>query len=566
MKAQVIKQKRILFILVTVLIAAFGVQGLSYAQEGNPTITASVEVPLTEATLHESVVTITLSNRKFASSIFDIRDGVSVSGIDGVTIPTFEPKRQNDTVITIELEFNGDFDTDAILTFTVGVDAIADYNGEALTAQVPVTGSQESIIATTTNPLTEVTLHESVVTITLQNRTFASSSFDIRDAVSVSGIDGVTIPTFEPDRESDTVITIELEFNGDFDTDAILTFTVVEDAIADYNGEALTAQVPVTGSQESIIATTTNPLTEVTLHESVVTITLQNRKFARSTFDIRDAVSVSGIDGVTIPWHSPDRESDTVITIELEFNGDFDTDAVLTFTVGADAIANYNGEALTAEVSVTLVEITETPVYLKEDVNRDGDVNILDLVSVANNFGKSGESVADVNGDNTVNILDLVAVAGAFGKTPSAPALRAQALSTLTAADVRLWLSQAESLPLTDATSQRGILFLQQLLAALTPKKTTLLPNFPNPFNPETWIPYHLAKDADVTLHIYSMNGTLVRKLTFGHQAAGVYQSRSRAAYWDGKNEFGEPVASGVYFYTLTAGDFTATRKMLIRK
>ena len=67
----------------------------------------------------------------------------------------------------------------------------------------------------------------------------------------------------------------------------------------------------------------------------------------------------------------------------------------------------------------------------------------------------------------------------------------------------------------------RGILFLQQLLAALTPKETALLANYPNPFNPETWIPYHLAKDADVTLHIYAVNGTLVRTLTLGHQAAG---------------------------------------------
>ncbi len=83
---------------------------------------------------------------------------------------------------------------------------------------------------------------------------------------------------------------------------------------------------------------------------------------------------------------------------------------------------------------------------------------------------------------------------------------------------------------------------------------------------PETWIPYHLAKDAEVTLHIYAVNGTFVRTLTLGHQPAGLYQNRSRAAYWDGKNEFGEAVASGVYFYTLTASDFSTTRKMLIRK
>ena len=98
------------------------------------------------------------------------------------------------------------------------------------------------------------------------------------------------------------------------------------------------------------------------------------------------------------------------------------------------------------------------------------------------------------------------------------------------------------------------------------PEETSLLPNYPNPFNPETWIPYQLSKPAEVTLHIYGVNGALIRTLSLGHQAAGIYQNRSRAAYWDGKNALGEPVASGLYFYTLTAGDFTATRKMLIRK
>ena len=105
--------------------------------------------------------------------------------------------------------------------------------------------------------------------------------------------------------------------------------------------------------------------------------------------------------------------------------------------------------------------------------------------------------------------------------------------------------------------------------------ETQLYPNYPNPFNPETWIPYQLSKHADVTLCIYSVNGTVVRTLALGHQPPGIYHSKSRAAYWDGKNDVGEPVASGIYFYTLstestrdsvTAGEFTATRKMLIRK
>ena len=98
------------------------------------------------------------------------------------------------------------------------------------------------------------------------------------------------------------------------------------------------------------------------------------------------------------------------------------------------------------------------------------------------------------------------------------------------------------------------------------PDKNALLANYPNPFNPETWIPYQLSAAADVTVSIHSVAGKLVRTLTLGHQAAGVYQNRSRAVYWDGRNQLGEPVASGVYFYTLKAGDFSATKKMLIRK
>ena len=99
-----------------------------------------------------------------------------------------------------------------------------------------------------------------------------------------------------------------------------------------------------------------------------------------------------------------------------------------------------------------------------------------------------------------------------------------------------------------------------------TPEVTSLSPNYPNPFNPETWIPYQLAKPSDVEITIYDARGRSIRHLQLGHQPAGIYASRSRAAYWNGKNEIGEAVASGLYFYTLSAGNFTATRKMLVRK
>ena len=200
------------------------------------------------------------------------------------------------------------------------------------------------------------------------------------------------------------------------------------------------------------------------------------------------------------------------------------------------------------------------------DVNSDGVVNILDLVLISANFGKTGQNTADVNGDGVVNIVDLVKVAGEMGAAGAAPSAQQQTLEGLTATDVKHWLTQAQQVNLTDANSQRGILMLQQLLTALIPKETSLLPNYPNPFNPETWIPYQLAEPAVVTLHIYAVDGKLIRRLALGHQPAGMYHSKSRAAYWDGRNAFGEPVASGVYYYTLRTDDFTATRKMLILK
>ena len=410
-------------------------------------VTASTLTPLTEGTLNESTITLTLGGRIYEQSIWDIQRAVKVSGVSGATVDKFS--RVSDTEVTAKLEFDGNIDADATLTFSVGAGAVEGYNGPTLTSQLPVTASTESVTASTTSPLTEPTLNGNIVTLTLDGRAYAPAR-DIRDAVKVSGIAGVAADTFN--RVSDSEVTVKLEFNGNIDADAALTFSVGADAIGGYTGLALTAQLPVTASTESVTASTTSPLTEGTLDDSVVTLRLSGCTFARSIFDIRDAVTVAGIDGVTMPWHQPDRQSDTRITIQLEFDGDMEADGTLTFTVGAGAIANYNGPALTAQLPVT------------------------------------------------------------------------------------------------------------------ASREFALAPNFPNPFNPETWIPYQLAADADVTLTIHASDGQLVRRLALGGQVAGTYYSRSRAAYWDGKNDFGETVASGVYFYTLTAGDLSATRKMLIQK
>ena len=205
------------------------------------------------------------------------------------------------------------------------------------------------------------------------------------------------------------------------------------------------------------------------------------------------------------------------------------------------------------------------------DVNRDGRVSILDLVLVAQQLGKrvSAGSAMDVNGDGVVSILDLILVSQRIAGSSAAPRARTDSVD---AATIEAWIAQARLEDDGSHPFKQGIENLENLLASLIPEETALLANYPNPFNPETWIPYQLAESAEVTLTIYDMNGEIVRRLRLGHQAAGMYQSRSRAVYWDGRNQLGEPVVSGLYFYTLTvrsetrADEFTATRRMLILK
>ena len=211
---------------------------------------------------------------------------------------------------------------------------------------------------------------------------------------------------------------------------------------------------------------------------------------------------------------------------------------------------------------------SETPAY---DVNKDGQISILDLILVGQDFGKAKSTNArsDVNGDGKRNISDLVLVARHLGEItgiPGAPSALAIGNMRLDPAVIRTWISQAYVENDGSLAFQQGIANLERLLAMSIPERTALLTNYPNPFNPETWIPYQLSEPAEVTLRIYAVSGALVRTLNLGHQPAGIYHQRSRAAYWNGKNELGESVASGVYFYTLTAEEFTATQKMLIMK
>lgn len=204
---------------------------------------------------------------------------------------------------------------------------------------------------------------------------------------------------------------------------------------------------------------------------------------------------------------------------------------------------------------------------LAEDVNSDGMVDLQDLIYVVLQFGKPGTgNSADLNKDGVVNIEDLLLVAAALEDANSAPGKFVDVNNTLKPIMVKQWLTQAQMIPNKTPILHKGIAVLESILVLFTPMDTVLLPNYPNPANPETWIPYQINTASEVTIRIYTAYGELVRTLEVGLQQAGIYHSRTRAAYWDGKNEYGEGVASGSYFYTLSSGQFNATRQLLIRK
>ncbi len=262
--------------------------------------------------------------------------------------------------------------------------------------------------------------------------------------------------------------------------------------------------------------------------------------------------------------------------ITLEVTGDAftksgDYEVIVTATSAGD---KSKSAKVTTKTNIKLAPVTPW------DVNGDGVVNVFDLVLIGSQFGKYGAGLAgDVNGDGTVNIFDLVIVGAHFGETTK-PAAAPSALfssdfdmpnpAEITASD------RAALAKLLDALEQNenaaGLITVKNLLRTLLekspvlPKQTRLLPNFPNPFNPETWMPYQLAESTNVTVTIYDAFGRAIRQFDLGRQSAGNYTGRERAVYWDGRDNSGQEVSSGLYFYTLKTDTLTQTRRMVIVK
>ena len=210
---------------------------------------------------------------------------------------------------------------------------------------------------------------------------------------------------------------------------------------------------------------------------------------------------------------------------------------------------------------------TQTPTASKTyDVNGDGKVDNTDASLVSNAMGTDNKKY-DVNGDGTVNFFDLMLVFdNRDAEAAAAPTIVGIQLSSTQIAVIEEQIDLLIATGDRSPAAMRTLIYLQQLIATARPDKTQLLANYPNPFNPETWIPYELATDTDVRITIYNAQGVVIRTLQLGQQSAGYYTDRQRAAHWDGRNALGEQVASGIYFYQLQTDEMSSLRKMVILK
>ena len=298
---------------------------------------------------------------------------------------------------------------------------------------------------------------------------------------------------------------------------------------------------------------------------------------------------------VSISLRGPDAQAFDVVHVhqsaQLKTKSTLDYETKDTYEVRVIASSLWSRDTITVTINVT--DVNEEPVFSQEmdsvSVNRvhrvisentPGSSNNPDGPQVALTYNLSGLNAdmfeIDSGTDQLLTKMSLDYESSSIDVLGgSAPPVNVDAIDFLLdpvmpqtldrdTLQVRLQELRAES----DGSLRflRAIAMLENVLASIPPDKTVLLSNYPNPFNPETWIPYHLSKSSDVQITIYDAYGTVVRHLEMGHQSEGYYTSRSQSAYWDGRNDFGERAASGVYFYQLQADTISPMKKMVILK
>ena len=588
---------------------------------------ASAVSPLTETILDGGVVSLILTAATFEQDIAKIRDAVTVSGIDGVTINSSKIQRLNDRKVTVELGFDGtDFVRDRALNFSVDAGAITNHKGTILTAEIPVTASRDESLLTivwtdaSTDKIQRANLDgsdmEDLATRThglynpngialdvVGGKMYWTDAFT--DKIQRANLDGSdmedlvtrTHGLYNPNGIALDVVGGKMYWTDAF-TDKIqranLDGSDVEDLVTRthglYNPNGIALDVAggkmywtdsgwrkiqranLDGSDVEDLVTYRQGLWQNPIDIALDVAGGKMYWTARKDY-AWDKILRANLDGSNVEYLvTQGLESPNGIVLDIEggkmYWTDSGTNKIQRANLDGSDVEDLVTQGLRNPLGIAIGIITPVnPIIAKEDVNRDGVVDLNDLVIISLRYGQTGNIPADVNGDGVVNVHDLILVAAVIDEAAAAaPAARVQVESHFTETQLQGWLTEAHASGNTSCTYQRGIAVIEQLLALFTPEENALLANYPNPFNPETWIPYQLSEPTDVTLTIYDVKGSVIHTLDLGHQRAGLYQTRSRAAYWDGKNALGEPVASGVYFYTLTTGDFTATRKMLILK
>jgi len=247
---------------------------------------------------------------------------------------------------------------------------------------------------------------------------------------------------------------------------------------------------------------------------------------------------------------------------------------------GNPTIINYPSDSEGERIVSNHLGIISAPIVARAnpgDINNDGNITAYDASLVLQHtvelitLSLEQRQVADVTGDRTISTLDAVLIlqytAGLITQFPVDSQTIAKILNPKLESEVLIEkISELEGISLNREQNQVLEQLKQLVFQRVTPTRNALLQNFPNPFNPETWIPYKLANPAEVTLRIYNIKGELVRNINLGNKAADIYITRNKAVHWNGRTQKGEPAASGIYYYTNKAGGFVATGKMILLK
>ena len=485
-----------------------------------------------------------------------------------------------------QLQTSGALDYEAKSSYSVTV-SVSDSNGgsDSITVTINVTDVPETPTQNTVTDVPETAAHSTVTDVpevpandpptnnapeftegSSTTRSVAentASGQSIGSAVSATDAnnDTLTYSLSGTDASSFSIVSTsgQLQTSGALDYEAKSSYSVTV-SVSDGNGgsDSISVTINVTDVDE----TPANNVPEFTEGSSATRAIAEN---TASGSNIGTAVSATDADNDTLTYSlgGTDAASFSIDTAtgQLQTSAALDYETKTSYSVTV-SVSDGNGgnDSITVTINVTDVnEDVEAPVSI-----------ISSSITTCSISHKSGD-VYDVTIEGTLTTSQSVRHLTVYGYVNGGSQIGTDSIGFLDPGETKNF-SITGDWTHDGSTSQECfvIYFYQKVPGAPSaqplPAKTVLLPNFPNPFNPETWVPYQLAKPAEVTLTIYNMRGVVVRQLKLGHKAAGVYTSRSRAIHWDGRNMFGEKVATGVYFYTLTAGDFAATRKMLIMK